>query len=276
MSNSIELSTVLKELHNISGFRISIFDTEFNEVDAYPKEQSPFCKLIKQNSSTKRSCHESDARAFERVKQTNEVYLYQCSFGLYDAVAPLYNFGKLTGYLMMGQTLDTMTASRSYVISAAAPFFRDKEALSDAVSKIHIRKKENIISCISIMAICAEYITLSNRLNIAGKDLSHETKRYIDQNYKEKLSIELLCNHFFCSRGTLINNFKKSYGKTINGYLTEVRIEHAASLLALTANPISEIAEQCGFSDQNYFAKVFFKLKNKTPTEYRCLGAGLQ
>lgn len=269
MSNQIELSTVLKELHNISGFRISIFDTEFNEVDAYPKEQSPFCKLIKQNKKTKLSCQENDRKAFKRVQETNEVYLYQCSFGLYDAVAPLYSFGKLTGYLMMGQTLDTLNSSPSFVFSATAPFFSDKEGLTQAISKIHIRAKENIVSCLSIMAICAEYITLTNRLNITRQDLSHEIKRYIDQNYKDKISIEFLCDRFFCSRATLINTFKKKYGMTINTYLTRVRVNNSASLLTMTSQSIYEIAELCGFSDQNYFSKVFVKVKGKTPSEFR-------
>ncbi len=270
--NQIELSTVLKELHNISGFRISVFDTEFNEVAAYPKDQSPFCKLMKQNEKAKMSCHENDMKAFKRVQETNQVYLYQCSFGLYDAVAPLYSFGKLTGYLMMGQTLDTLNSSPSFVISAASPFIADKKELSDAVSKIHIRAKENIVSCLSIMAICAEYITLTNRLNSTKQDLSHEIKRYIDQNYKSKITIELLYERFFCSRATLINTFKRAYGVTINEYLTKVRINHATGLLTMTSKSVSEIAELCGFSDQNYFSKVFSKIKGKTPSEFRRMG----
>lgn len=269
MSNQIELSTVLKELHNISGFRISVFDTEFNEIAAYPKEQSPFCKLIKENEKTKSCCHENDIKAFKKVQETHEVYLYQCSFGLYDAVAPLYSFGKLTGYLMMGQTLDTFNSSPSFVLNATLPFFDDKKKVKEAVSKIHIQKKENILSCISIMAICAEYITLTNRLNLNNRDLSHEVKKYIDTNYKSKITIKLLCSTFFCSRATLINTFKKSYNVTINEYLTKVRMEHASELLLMTNKSVSEIAELCGFSDQNYFSKVFFKLFSKTPTVYR-------
>ena len=33
-------------------------------------------------------------------------YIYQCRFGLYEAAAPLYHYGVLAGYLMMGQVLD--------------------------------------------------------------------------------------------------------------------------------------------------------------------------
>ncbi|MEG0691631.1 MAG: PocR ligand-binding domain-containing protein [Oscillospiraceae bacterium] len=267
--NQIELSTVIKELHNISGFRISVFDTEFNEVAAYPKESSPFCKLIKQNEKARLVCQENDRNAFKKVQETNEVYLYQCSFGLYDAVAPLYSFGKLTGYLMMGQTLDTLNSSPAFVLSAASPYFADKKILEETISKILIRAKENIVSCLSIMTICAEYITLTNRLNSTNQDLSHEVKRYIDQNYKSKFTIEDLSTRFFCSRATLINTFKKRYKVTINEYVTKVRIDHAANFLTMTSKSISEIAELSGFSDQNYFSKVFFKQKGKTPTTYR-------
>ena len=269
MPNQIELSTVLKELHNISGFRISIFDAEFNEVTAYPPEQSPFCSLVKRNEKTKLSCHESDRKAFKRVQETNEVYLYQCSFGLYEAVAPLYSFGKLTGYLMMGQTLDTLNSSPAFVLSVTTPYFTEKQPLIEAVSKIEIRAKENIVSCLSIMKICAEYITLTNRLNSTKQDLAHETKRYIDQNYQTKITIELLCDRFYCSRATLIIAFKKRYHITITDYLNTVRTNQASNLLTMTNKSIREISELCGFSDQNYCSKVFVKYKSMTPSAYR-------
>lgn len=271
MQNPIEISTVLKELHNISGFRISIHDTDFNEIEGYPKAQSPFCRLMKDNEKTKTFCHENDTKAFCRVQETGEVYLYQCSFGLYEAAAPLYSFGKLTGYLMMGQTLDTFQSGPATVLSTAAPYFpaTQKQNLEEAIKDIHVRAKENILSCLSIMAICAEYITLTNRLNNAKRDLPQEVKNYLDRNYSEKISINALCERFYCSRATLMSVFKKSNGMTVNGYLTRVRVNNATSLLTMTNKSIYEIAELCGFTDQNYFSKVFVKIKGRTPTEFR-------
>lgn len=265
------LTPVLRELHNISGFRISVHDTEFREVAAYPTEQTPFCRLIKGNKGACEACHRSDRIAFERVRETREVYLYQCSFGLYDAVAPLYSLGQLSGYLMMGQTLDNTPNGREYAYRSAAPYFseQNKVQVSKAVSQIYIRAKENILSCISIMGICAEYITLTNRLNSTGRDLAHETRRYIRASFAEKLSIDELCSRFFCSRATLMNTFKRKYKQSINEYITQVRIEQARELLDKTDLSVSRIAEQCGFSDQNYFSKVFAKLQGKSPTVYR-------
>ena len=124
MSKEIALADIVKELSNISGFRISIYDTNQNELEGYPKKGSAFCQLIQQNPKALSLCHCNDKKAFETARQTGEVYLYQCCFGLYEAVAPLYHNGILSGFLMMGQTLDAMRDSPSAHISDGPPLYR--------------------------------------------------------------------------------------------------------------------------------------------------------
>ena len=267
--SQIELHTVIKELYHISGFRISIHDTNLQEIAAYPKELSPFCRMLQQNPAARRLCIENDNAAFERVQQQEEVYLYRCQFGLYEAVAPLYHFGVLAGYLMMGQTLDALSDSKQFVYRAALPYVSNPKALVEEIARIPSSTKEKILSCITIMGICAEYITLGNRLNLNTRDLAHQVKKYIHQNYSQKISLELLCSHFFCSRATLSNTFKKIYQVSVMKYVNQVRLEQAALLLSESSLSIREIAERCGFSDQNYFCKVFLKKYSATPTVYR-------
>ena len=52
-------------------------------------------------------------------------------------------------------------------------------------------------------------------------------------------------------------------------YLTHVRIQKAKRLLISTSKSVKEIAEICGYSDQNYFSKVFLKRCGMTPTAFR-------
>ena len=61
------------------------------------------------------------------------------------------------------------------------------------------------------------------------------------------------------------------YGQdgTFVSYLTSLRIEHAAWLLAHSDQTVFAIATQVGYSDYFYFAKVFKKVKGCTPTAYR-------
>ena len=58
-------------------------------------------------------------------------------------------------------------------------------------------------------------------------------------------------------------------GVTPIHYLTKVRVRHGMHLLYDTSLPIDDIAQQCGFQNANYFAKVFRKYVNVSPTDFR-------
>lgn len=269
MEDHVELITVLRELHNISGLRLSVHDTEFHEIEAYPQEHCALCAMVQKNERALTICHETDYTAFERAKKTQQFSIYQCRFGLYEAVAPIFSFGTLIGYLMMGQTLCSPESSRSKVYEAALPFVEDHAGLRSVVEKLPLRDRDKIVSCLRIMDICAKYISLSNRFNPEKSDLAPAVKKYINENYRSAISLELLRSHFFCSRATVINAFQKRYGIGINRYVTQVRIERAKELLAFSRRSVKEVALSCGFSDQNYFSKVFAKETGRTPTQYR-------
>lgn len=65
--------------------------------------------------------------------------------------------------------------------------------------------------------------------------------------------------------------FKKEMGMTPRQYLTDRRLENAASSLALLDGSlsVSQIAHQCGFSDALYFSKVFKQHFGVSPKNYR-------
>ena len=63
--------------------------------------------------------------------------------------------------------------------------------------------------------------------------------------------------------------FKANFGVGIIEYLTYIRIQTAKLLLSGTSKSVKEIAESCGYPDQNYFSKVFSKRCGMTPTKYR-------
>lgn len=269
MQTKIELPALLKELHNISGFRLSIYDTSLHEIAAYPQDLSGFCSLLQQNPDVKKICIQNDTDAFDIVKKSEEIYIYRCNFGLYEAVAPLYHFGVLSGYLMMGQTLDTKEDSRAYVLEKALIYIKNRNLLEEEINCIPTRTREQILSCISIMNVCAEYISLSNRFNSTDKNLAHKIKKYLNSNFALRITLDSLSNHFFYSKPTIVNAFKKAYGKSINEFLLETRLTHAVHLLTGTTDSIRHISEQCGFSDQNYFSKVFIREYGITPSQYR-------
>ena len=55
---------------------------------------------------------------------------------------------------------------------------------------------------------------------------------------------------------------------TPNEYINRLRINQAKELLTNTDMSVFEIAEAVGFSDQNYFGRVFKKQTGTSPKKY--------
>lgn len=92
---------------------------------------------------------------------------------------------------------------------------------------------------------------------------------YIRQNYKNDITLEDVANAIFISPYYLSHLFRDELGITFIEYLTKIRIEEASRLLLTTNMSIIRIAEEVGYSDSSYFSKVFKKLQNVTPSQYR-------
>jgi AraC-like DNA-binding protein len=52
-------------------------------------------------------------------------------------------------------------------------------------------------------------------------------------------------------------------------FVADLRLEHAAALLATTDLTITEIAHRCGFSSQSYFTRRFREAHRAPPREFR-------
>lgn len=63
--------------------------------------------------------------------------------------------------------------------------------------------------------------------------------------------------------------FKDQCGTTVTDYINEVRLSHARQLLLQTDGTIAEIMDQCGYSNQSYFFRLFKGKFGSTPKEYR-------
>lgn len=92
---------------------------------------------------------------------------------------------------------------------------------------------------------------------------------YIDRNYTDTITLEQLSAVSGMSRNGIIAMFKRLYGTTPVKYINNLRLYKACELLKNTDIPVSQIAYQCGFTDSNYFARVFKNLREMTPREYR-------
>lgn len=96
-----------------------------------------------------------------------------------------------------------------------------------------------------------------------------QVKSFLDEHYKEKLSLESVASHFFIDKHYLARLFKEQYGVTLVTYLQQVRITHAKRMLRFSDKSIEEIGLECGIGELNYFSRVFKKLEGVSPSEFR-------
>lgn len=92
---------------------------------------------------------------------------------------------------------------------------------------------------------------------------------YIENNYKNHISIEKLAKVSGVSPKYFSEYFKRITGKSPFDYINEYKIECAAEMLIYTKKNITDIAMDCGFNDLSYFSKTFKLYKYKTPRQYR-------
>ncbi len=269
METRIRTVDILKDFHRITGARVSLHDLDFNEIAAFPSNLSDFCRKVQEKESVKTKCHIADNLAFERARKTGLPYTYKCHCGLLETVAPIYNYGALTGFFMMGQISDDEPNSIINIKELSSPHFSNRDELETYCKKIPSINSDMISSYLNILEIIAEYMTQTNRLTAKDRDLAHSVHSYINKFYQKKLSIKLLCETFGCSRTTLMNTFRDRYGLTLGDYITQLRLKNSEKMLIDSNKSIKSIAFECGFSDQNYFTKAFVKRNTFTPTEYR-------
>ncbi len=96
-----------------------------------------------------------------------------------------------------------------------------------------------------------------------------QMKEYLYQHYNEELNLNRISREFFLSPAYICEIFKKFTGCTITGYLLQIRMEKACNLLLETDLSLADISAQVGYSDYNYFCRLFKRYFNMSPTTYR-------
>ena len=127
-------------------------------------------------------------------------------------------------------------------------------------------KELDPIPLIMIRKYC---LLVNNHANDNYTELVSRCMQYIDFHYTEPIALDTLAGQCCVTTTYLSSLFRKETGKTISEYITETRIRNAILLLNTTKLPIQAIANQCRFSDANYFSRTFKKVTGLPPLTYR-------
>ncbi|MNB71134.1 Bifunctional transcriptional activator/DNA repair enzyme AdaA [compost metagenome] len=102
-----------------------------------------------------------------------------------------------------------------------------------------------------------------------GDSLALSIKEYLDRNFANSISLQVIAEHFHVDRYYLSHVFKKQYNDSPINYLINRRMGEAKRLLASTEMKIWEISKLVGYENANYFSMLFAKFMGETPSYFK-------
>lgn len=104
--------------------------------------------------------------------------------------------------------------------------------------------------------------------SISGNDEMSNLKKYIREHLTERITIDDLSRKANMSKATLFRIFKDEYGITPMELVIRERLRKAKEMLSANMS-IKEVCYACGFTDVNYFSRLFKARENMTPGNYQ-------
>ncbi len=92
---------------------------------------------------------------------------------------------------------------------------------------------------------------------------------YMQENFQTNISRESVADHFGLAPNHVSRLFRHEGQTSFRDYLNSVRINRAKFMLHNYRLTLKEIAGTCGYSDVAYFCRIFKKMNDETPTQYR-------
>lgn len=159
-------------------------------------------------------------------------------------------------------------------------FFNDKEVagLLDKIIRLCIsadRSKDVFVDLslkellIRLIQTQRLYLTAAESEEMGNHTRLHFILDYIRDHLTEKIAVDALCRKAYLSRNLFFKWFREQCGASPLEYINAERVKMAKQLLANPRHDIRSVSDQCGFTDVNYFTRVFRKKEGITPGAYQ-------
>ena len=266
------LSEVMEAFYKLTGVKVAIYNTDFEEAVAYPVQNSEFCTLMYSDARTARCCNENTSELLKRcLDSPGKTVMHTCHAGLTEVATVISDGETVIGYIIFGQ-ITNISLEDEFVDSVkekCKKYFIDEAAIDEHIRKIKYIDEERLESISLLLGMTVSYI-IANRLAYSDvESMGLEIKEYIKKNISKGISVDEVCKRFFVSRSVLYKLTKPYMPCGVASFIRAEKIKLAKELLSKTSLSASEIAEKLGYSDTNYFLRTFKKETGLPAGKYR-------
>jgi AraC-like DNA-binding protein len=153
------------------------------------------------------------------------------------------------------------------------------QTLMERLFQLHRDREKDPLARLEAISSLIELLTLVVRWSSVSKDstlssLMEESVAYIRSNVRENVSIEGLAERGGLSLSRYKARFRDEVGVPPREFILRGKVTAAEELLRGSNLPITTIAHQLGFSSSQYFATVFKRFTNSSPSSLRTVREG--
>lgn len=182
---------------------------------------------------------------------------------------------KISGLDLSRMIYENKYQTKVVIISGYSDFEYAKQALRYRVSEYLVKPvlKEDLIETLGrILQNQTGYDEKGEREE-PGQSDKHaavaSVKAYIVENYGKDLSLEALGDAVNLHPVYLSRIFKEVTDINLSSYISDVRMQKAAELLAQTDLKVQEVMDRLGYKKRQHFTRLFKEKYGMTPKEYR-------
>jgi AraC-like DNA-binding protein len=266
----MKIEDILQSFYEISGMDVAIVNSK-NKIIARRYSGALYCTNIHKSQKCMDICIESDNCELERACEKNGLHVYKCPFGIYEALMPIHKNDEIVAYVFVGMGIEDDAESAEALMRLALDVSPNlnKTQLEKSIQDLPRFSKAKLDAFAALLPLISEYIETNNLLVDADMTIGQLVKSYVKNNLSQKITLSDISWKLHYSTVTLTEHFKHEYGITIMEYVMKKRKEKATKLLSHSEMSIRNIAEECGFIDNEYFSRCFKNIYSMSPVSWR-------
>ena len=242
-----------------------------SELLRYNMHENPYCIFLKSCAGVWNHCVERQEKLLPGLQ--NGPYCGACFAGVREYIYPIRRGKEIIGFISAGCA--RLPGGEARLQRVCREYGVDYNKLSALYQKLpeELPPREEMDTL--ILPLCdmfqLRYLQEAGPGELPGGEDAFFDRllHFIQMNHTRKITLDELCERFFCSKSYISHRFKQTVGMNINEYMNHLRMEDAARLLRSSSLSVTEIALSLGFSDGNYFSTCFRRAWGVSPRAYR-------
>jgi len=131
--------------------------------------------------------------------------------------------------------------------------------------------REATLAYLTLLLVDVSRLTseVANELRLNDEPLLAEVFRFVEDRYRERVSLKDVARAVSLSPGHLTTVVRRKTGRTVVEWIAERRLAQARCLLVETDLSVEEVGHRVGYNDPVYFVRSFRRAHGTTPLGWR-------